>query len=106
MSDASGYARIEHPYAFLVKNGFIPQTATNMANSRVGHVKPKQIERLCLLLNCTPNDLFDWRPDKDSVVPDTHALHSITRTQKAKAVADLRQTRIIRDELPSKLTFT
>lgn len=80
---------IEHPYTFLVKNGFVPQTATNMVNNYVGHVKPKQIERLCLLLNCTPNDLFDWRPDKNSVVPDTHALRSLTRTQKAKSVADL-----------------
>lgn len=38
---------------------------------------------------CTPNDLFDWRPDKDSVVPDTHALHWITRTQKGKSVAEV-----------------
>ena len=61
----------------------------NWAISQIGHVRPEQIERLCLARDCTPNHLFEWRPDKDSVVPDTHALHSITRTQKGKSVADL-----------------
>ncbi len=70
---------IDKPYSFLVKNGFVSQTATNMINNQVGHIKPKQMEKLCLLLNCTPNDMFDWRPDANTVVPENHALHSLVK---------------------------
>jgi hypothetical protein len=37
------------------------------------------MERLCLLLNFTPNDLFDWREDGKTVVHDAHALRSLTK---------------------------
>lgn len=70
---------IEKPYAFLVKNGFASQTATNLSNNQIGHIKPSQIEKLCLLLNCTPNDLFDWRPDANSSVSENHALRTLIK---------------------------
>ncbi|CAN5587913.1 hypothetical protein BH10ACI1_BH10ACI1_08850 [soil metagenome] len=79
---------IDKPYAFLVKNGFVSQTATNMINNQVGHIKPQQMEKLCLLLNCTPNDLFDWRPDKNMVVPDNHALRSLTK-EKSSSITEM-----------------
>jgi DNA-binding Xre family transcriptional regulator len=70
---------IENPYTFLMKQGFVSQTASNLVRNRVGHIKPEQMETLCLILNCTPNDLFDWRPDKKSVVPENHALRSLSK---------------------------
>ena len=30
-------------------------------------------------LNCTPNDLFDWREDGKTHVHDTHALRTLTK---------------------------
>jgi len=80
---------IDKPYTFLVKRGFVAQTATNLANNQVGYIKPAQMEKLCLLLNCTPNDLFDWRPDKNDSISDNHALRSLVRTQNATSVAQL-----------------
>jgi len=51
------------------------------------------MERLCLLLNCTPNDLFDWREDNKTVVHDAHALRTLTTpppdTNIQTAVRDL-----------------
>lgn len=41
--------------------------------------KPDYLERLCLLLNCTPNDLFDWSEDGKTVVHDTHALRTLIK---------------------------
>ena len=70
---------IERPYSWLVRNGFVPQTATRWAKNEIGYVRPEQMERLCLLLNCTPNDLFDWREDGKTVVHDTHALRTLTK---------------------------
>lgn len=37
------------------------------------------METNCLLLNCTPNDLFDWREDGKTVVHDTHALRTLIK---------------------------
>ena len=32
-----------------------------------------------MMLNCTPNDLFDWREDGKTVVHDTHALRTLIK---------------------------
>ena len=70
---------IDEPYRWLVKNGFVPQTVNSWLKYELGYIKPDHLERLCLLLNCTPNDLFDWREDGKTVVHDTHALRTLTR---------------------------
>jgi DNA-binding Xre family transcriptional regulator len=80
---------IEHPYKFLVGHGFVPQTATNMVKKRAVQIHPAKLERLCRILNCTPNDLFDWQDDGKTALPETHALHSLKRDPTAKSVADL-----------------
>ena len=54
------------------------------------HFCPDHLERLCLLLNCTPNDLFDWREDGKTVVHDTHALRTLTK-QKNDIQTTLRE---------------
>ncbi len=71
---------VERPYSWLVANGFVPQTAVNWSKNQIGYVRPEQMEKLCLLLNCTPNDLFDWREDGKTVVHDEHALRTLTKT--------------------------
>jgi hypothetical protein len=48
------------------------------------------MERLCMLLNCTPNDLFDWREDGKTVVHDTHALCTLAK-QKNDIQTTLRE---------------
>ena len=65
-------------------------SATSMVNNYVGQFKPGHIERLCLLLNCTPNDIFDWREDGKTVVHDTHALRTLTK-QKNDIQTTLRE---------------
>ena len=78
---------IDKPYAFLVKNGFVSQTATNLANNRIGHISAAQMEKLCLLLHCTPNDLFDWQDDKNSFVPENHPLKSLAKDKTAPPIS-------------------
>jgi len=70
---------IENPYKFLTKNGFVSQTATNLANNQIGHIKPEQMEKLCLLLHCTPNDLFEWQPDANMLGSENHPLKALVR---------------------------
>ena len=54
---------IEQPYKFLVTNGFVPFIAHKYKNSKVTQIRVDHIEKLCIALNCTPNDLFEWFPD-------------------------------------------
>src|SRR3954470_2633929 len=82
---------IERPYTWLVANGFVPQTATRWAKNEIGCMRGEQIGRLCLLLNCTPNDLFEWRPEPNTIVPDGHALHTLKRDQPTKSFAQMTQ---------------
>lgn len=65
---------IERPYAFLVKAGFTPHTANVLLNSKTRVFRLNHIEKLCLMLNCEPNDLLVWHPNKDEIIPGDHPL--------------------------------
>ena len=80
---------IERPFTFLTKSGFSDQFATKVKNNRVKVLRLKEMERLCMLLKCTPNDLLEWMPDQDSGVDGGHPLHTIRKTDK---VIDLTKT--------------
>jgi hypothetical protein len=72
-----------------VKNGFVSRTATNMINNQIGRIKPEQIEKLCVALHCTPNDLFAWRPDKNTVIGENHPLQTLKRDKSTTSVSEL-----------------
>ena len=73
---------IEQPYKFLVRNGFVPFTAHKYKNSKVDAIRLDHIEKLCVLLNCTPNDILEWLPQ--DLLDDTpnHPLQKIRRRDK------------------------
>ena len=84
--DVNRVMRLRHianPYRMLIKNGFVPATARKLVNNQLSRVDLSVIERLCLLLNCTPNDFFSWLPSQESQVnPDAHALIKLKRDQQ------------------------
>src|SRR5215213_9521362 len=84
-----GLRGIDKPYAFLVKNGFVSQTATNIINNQIGRITPQQIEKLCLLLHCTPNDLFDWRATANSAVPENHPLRTLVKEEVPLPISEM-----------------
>lgn len=73
---------IEQPYKFLVRNGFVPFTAHKYKNGKVDAIRLDHIERLCILLNCTPNDILEWLPQ--DLLDDTpnHPLQKIRKRDK------------------------
>ena len=73
---------IETPYKFLVANGFVPFTAHKYKNGKVEHMRLDHIEKLCILLNCTPNDLFEWIPDDLLDDRIDHPLQKIRKREK------------------------
>jgi DNA-binding Xre family transcriptional regulator len=73
---------IVNPYKFLVKNGFSPDVASRCAHERIEQLKLKHFNKLCTILQCTPNDLLEWVPDKNEVLSDNHPLRTLERQDK------------------------
>ncbi len=46
------------------------------------HMRLDHIEKLCITLNCTPNDVFEWLPDDLLDDRPDHPLQQIRRREK------------------------
>ncbi len=77
------------PNKFLIQNGHSKSYASSLMNDTVYSISLKKLEQLCVSLNCTPNDLFDFVPDKNVTVPEGHALQGIRKHGAIEEVAKL-----------------
>jgi DNA-binding Xre family transcriptional regulator len=73
---------IDRPFSYLVKVGYSDNFATRIVNNRIKRLDLVDIESLCELLQCTPNDLLEWIPDDKDKTNDKHPLISIKRSDK------------------------
>jgi DNA-binding Xre family transcriptional regulator len=73
---------IDRPFSFLVKAGYSDNFATRIANNRIQRVDLAELEKLCVLFNCTPDNLLEWIPDSQDQNNDNHPLNSIKRSDK------------------------
>lgn len=73
---------VEKHYNFLVELGFVPATARVLLQGGSSVIKYESLERLCVALNCTPNDLFEWTPETAHNVAATHSLNSMKKTDE------------------------
>ena len=80
---------IDRPFTFLRQAGFSDQFATKIKNSRVSRMNLSHIERLCILLRCTPDDLYEWTPDRTHRIDKDHPMHKIKRSEK---IVDITRT--------------
>lgn len=86
---------IEQPYRYLVQNGFVPFTAHKYKNNKVEQIRLDHIEKLCVLLHCTPNDIFEWGPND---LLDDHANHPLQKIRR-------REKKIEIGKMLSKMTI-
>lgn len=83
---------IDKPFTFLVKHGFAPSSATNILKFPPINIKVKTLEKLCFALNCTPNDLFEWRDGgEQALARDNHPLHTLRKEAVNKKISDIMQ---------------
>ena len=80
---------VEHPYTYLVKAGFSGTFANKITHNRLGRLNPRELEKLCILLRCTPTDLMEWKPEEGQQVDESHPLNDIRYT---KSVVDISKT--------------
>lgn len=74
---------ITRPFAFLRKAGFSVSMSSKIKNNNLSRLDLGIIEKLCLLLNCSPIDFLEWEPSDDSKVNAEHPLNAIRKTNKA-----------------------
>ncbi|HJV79002.1 MAG TPA: helix-turn-helix transcriptional regulator [Paludibacter sp.] len=72
---------INKPLSFFRNHGFSPASATRIAGGYMNSFSLETIEKLCLSLNCTPNDLLEWIPSKDMAANTTHSLNTLKRNE-------------------------
>jgi DNA-binding Xre family transcriptional regulator len=65
---------------YLIKLGNSDGYASQLVHGRSVSIRFDKLEILCKALNCTPNDLFDYKDDAKFPLPEGHALHSISRS--------------------------
>lgn len=70
---------VEKHYNLMIELGFVPSSANSFLRREARQIKLDQLERLCVALNCTPNDLIEWRPDANQSVSETHSLNSLRK---------------------------
>lgn len=79
---------IDKPAKFLQENGFSHHTAYSISSSRFLTLSLKNVEKLCLALSCTPNDLLEWTPPKNSNIPENHPLYALA-PKNLSAITDI-----------------
>lgn len=82
---------IENHYKMLLKLGIVPSTARAMLDGNTAQIKLDQLEQLCLALNCTPNDLIEWKPNENEASAETHSLQALRRKPEQDLTKLLRE---------------
>ncbi|MGC2236989.1 MAG: helix-turn-helix transcriptional regulator [Pyrinomonadaceae bacterium] len=75
---------VEKKSGFLVRLGFTYPQATKFLKAGKPTIKVSHIEQLCVALNCTPNDLFEWKTDQNTILPGGHSLNALNRGEEVK----------------------
>lgn len=69
---------IEKPFSFLVKSGFTRIAAHHLINGTAMSFHLRNIDRLCTVLCCTPNDILAWQPNQGQpAISAQHPLHQL-----------------------------
>lgn len=80
---------VENPARHLLKLGISRPTISRLMNNDKSWVSYGHLEKICSVLNCTPNDLFEWKPDTNTVLPDAHSLNTLDKGAAAKSLQQM-----------------
>lgn len=80
---------IEKPFAYLTSQGFSDSFASKVKRNNVKRLNPGELEKLCVILRCTPNDLLEWTEDGSFDLDETHPMRKLKKPEK---IQDLSKT--------------
>jgi DNA-binding Xre family transcriptional regulator len=83
---------IENPHRFLRQNGFTAHTTSRLLNNKVDSISFKHLEQICLLLNCSVEDLFSWQSEDKTGMYKNHVMQKLKRGKsKGSITSKLKQ---------------
>ncbi len=83
---------IEKPFSYLVNAGYSDNFATRVANSKMEKMNLKDVEKLCVMLQCTPNDLLEWIPNAKEANAEKHPLATLRRKGSSTQLKQMLKT--------------
>jgi DNA-binding Xre family transcriptional regulator len=83
---------IDRPYTYIVKQGFSKNIAARLNTGKIKQVKLADIEKLCLLFQCTPNELLEWVPAEKENDVETQPLRDLIRVNPKVNIRSLLNT--------------
>lgn len=81
---------IQKPYNYLRKLGLSHNVVHRMLSGKSAGIKMDQLQRICLALHCTPNDLMHWDGGQTSIAAD-HPIQKLTKKEDAATMDYLRK---------------
>ena len=79
----------------LTKGGFASHKAWRLATGRMKKWDLKDIEKLCEIFKCTPDDLFVLTPEKGKIYEEGNPLRSLMRINESFDVLNFLKTQPI-----------
>ena len=79
---------ITNPSQYLVKSGFTYYTTSRLLNNKVDNLSFRHVEQLCLLLNCSINELFTWQKPPNTQVSENHPLQKLKPKKTGKPISE------------------
>jgi len=73
---------IKGRYKLLLKAGFDYSAAYRLLKGKRETITLRQLENLCLLLQCNPMDILEWKPNPNTPLDEHHPLFPMIRTTK------------------------
>lgn len=70
---------IKNPYTLFVENDISEVKARQYLNGKTNRIMLDDIEILCRLLYCTPNDLMEWTPKNSAQDYEGNPLQAIRK---------------------------
>jgi DNA-binding Xre family transcriptional regulator len=79
---------IDKPNGFLRKHGFTADTASRVVTGKVRVLNLDRLEKLCLILNCKPEDLLEWEPSANFGDANKYELSGLMRSKKVVVLSN------------------
>jgi len=73
---------IQNPLQYLKQAGFSNHVANKLLTGKMARLNYSYLERLCLLFNCTPNELLYWKPGPGTKATEKIALSKLAGRQR------------------------
>ncbi len=79
------------PRRFLISQGFTYHMAGRLLHEQTGSISYRNLEKLCRIFNCTPNDLYSWEPMEESADSKVALSKLAGRTRQSSILGKLKQ---------------